>query len=73
MVTKPILFKRDFENTELELKQPSFEINPDDPLEQQVITAIRGIYDPEISVNIYDLGLIYEIRLINGNKVLSPL
>lgn len=32
-------------------------------LEAQVIETIRGIYDPEIPVNIYDLGLIYEIRV----------
>ena len=30
-------------------------------LEQEVIGALRGIHDPEIPVNIYDLGLIYEI------------
>ncbi|HKK05198.1 MAG TPA: SUF system Fe-S cluster assembly protein [Gammaproteobacteria bacterium] len=28
-------------------------------LEEQVIEALRGVYDPEIPVNIYDLGLIY--------------
>jgi FeS assembly SUF system protein len=30
-------------------------------LEGQVIKAIRGIYDPEIPINIWELGLIYEI------------
>ncbi|MCP5142288.1 MAG: SUF system Fe-S cluster assembly protein [Chromatiales bacterium] len=30
-------------------------------LEQRVIDALRQIYDPEIPVNIYDLGLIYAI------------
>jgi FeS assembly SUF system protein len=29
----------------------------------QVIEALRKVYDPEIPVNIYDLGLIYEVTL----------
>ena len=32
------------------------------PLEQQVIGVIKTIYDPEIPVNIYELGLIYELK-----------
>ena len=30
-------------------------------LEKNVVRALRQVYDPEIPVNIYDLGLIYEI------------
>lgn len=30
-------------------------------IEQDVIATLKNIYDPEIPVNIYDLGLIYEI------------
>ena len=30
---------------------------------EKVIEALRGIYDPEIPVNIYDLGLIYDVEL----------
>jgi len=37
-------------------------------LKQQVIEALRQIYDPEIPLNIYDLGLIYAIR-IDGSTV----
>lgn len=29
----------------------------------RIITALKTIYDPEIPVNIYDLGLIYEINI----------
>lgn len=36
-------------------------------LEKDVIDMIRTCYDPEIPVNIYELGLIYEVN-INENK-----
>ncbi|MCQ2228220.1 MAG: SUF system Fe-S cluster assembly protein [Bacteroidales bacterium] len=32
-------------------------------LEKRVIEALRQVYDPEIPVNIYDLGLIYKIEI----------
>jgi FeS assembly SUF system protein len=35
----------------------------DGTLEEHVIAALRTVYDPEISVNIYDLGLIYEVQI----------
>ena len=31
--------------------------------ESQVIEKLRGVYDPEIPINLYDLGLIYEINI----------
>ncbi len=37
-------------------------------LKEKVITEIKKIYDPEIPVNIYELGLIYDIS-INHNDV----
>ena len=33
------------------------------PLYDNVVLAIRQVYDPEIPVNVYDLGLIYELRI----------
>ncbi len=30
-------------------------------IEQNIIAALRNVFDPEIPVNVYDLGLIYEI------------
>ena len=36
-------------------------------LKDQIIAEIRKIYDPEIPVNIYELGLIYDIRVENKN------
>jgi FeS assembly SUF system protein len=40
----------------------------DAPLSERVIAALRKIYDPELPVNIYDLGLIYDID-IQGRDV----
>ena len=34
-------------------------------LKEKVITEIKKIYDPEIPVNIYELGLIYDVSIIN--------
>ena len=36
-------------------------------LKEQIITEIKKIYDPEIPVNIYELGLIYDIKVENKN------
>ena len=30
-------------------------------IEQEIVLTLKNIYDPEIPVNIYDLGLVYEI------------
>ena len=40
-----------------------------DALRQQIIQVLRGIYDPEISVNIYELGLIYEVTVDEAGSV----
>ena len=36
---------------------------------EQVIECIRNVVDPEIPVNLYDLGLIYEIKINDKNDV----
>jgi len=38
-------------------------------LKEKVILEIKKIYDPEIPVNIYELGLIYKIEIIEEKKV----
>ncbi|MDR3351337.1 MAG: iron-sulfur cluster assembly protein [Prevotellaceae bacterium] len=38
-------------------------------LKPAIIRALRQVYDPEIPVNIYDLGLIYDIAVDGGQKV----
>lgn len=39
------------------------------PLYAAVIAAIKEVYDPEIPVNIYDLGLIYELTINPAHEV----
>jgi FeS assembly SUF system protein len=38
-------------------------------LQEKVLQAIKSIYDPEIPVDIYELGLIYEINVFPVNNV----
>ena len=38
-------------------------------LKEKIITEIKKIYDPEIPVNIYELGLIYKIEIKEEKKV----
>ena len=38
-------------------------------LERDIIRALRQVYDPEIPVNVYDLGLIYEIKVDEEHEV----
>lgn len=40
-------------------------------MQEKVIDVLKTVYDPEIPVNIYDLGLIYRIELENDNTALS--
>jgi FeS assembly SUF system protein len=41
----------------------------DHPLYDQVVEACRTVFDPEIPVNIYDLGLVYTIEITPENAV----
>ena len=40
-------------------------------IQERVIEVLRTVYDPEIPVNIYDLGLIYRIELNDAGDELS--
>ena len=40
-----------------------------DTLEQRLVSALRSVRDPEIPVNIYDLGLIYGVEVVDGHDV----
>ena len=37
--------------------------------ERMVVTALQTVYDPEIPVNIYDLGLIYKLEITNNGNL----
>lgn len=38
-------------------------------MEMDIVNAIKNVYDPEIPVNVYDLGLIYKIDIMDEGKV----
>jgi FeS assembly SUF system protein len=37
-------------------------------VEKNIVRALKQVYDPEIPVNVYDLGLIYEIKVDDNGK-----
>lgn len=39
------------------------------PLEEKIVKVLRTVYDPEIPVNVYDLGLIYKIDVDEEKNV----
>src|SRR5579872_5299435 len=47
---------------------PEGEVAPE-PTEDAVIAACATVYDPEIPVNIYELGLVYAIEIAAGGQV----
>ncbi|MGD9000674.1 MAG: SUF system Fe-S cluster assembly protein [Granulosicoccaceae bacterium] len=54
----------------MDTKNTPVQNQPEDAsLEQRVIAAMRTVYDPEIPVNIYDLGLIYEVQINEQSEV----
>jgi metal-sulfur cluster biosynthetic enzyme len=38
-------------------------------LKEEIVKNLKEVHDPEISINIYDLGLIYDINLLELPKV----
>ena len=62
--------KRDYLDGFLQKKPESVGASgPGGALQEAVISALKEIYDPEIPVNIYDLGLIYTIDIKEDNAV----
>lgn len=53
----------DGEQTSLPPAQPIPSAESGASLEERVIAALHGVFDPEIPVNIYELGLIYELKI----------
>ena len=56
---KNATYKKKFNNLKITTK-----IN-----QEQVVECIKTVVDPEIPVNLYDLGLIYEIKITDKNDV----
>ncbi|MGH9452820.1 MAG: SUF system Fe-S cluster assembly protein [Terriglobia bacterium] len=46
--------------------QPSLSISQAILMQDKIVEVLKGCYDPEIPVNIYDLGLIYEVKVDTG-------
>lgn len=38
-------------------------------LEEKIVTMLKTVYDPEIPVNIYDLGLVYNVDIDDSSNV----
>ena len=49
-------------------QQTSEASSSSEALKSDVIAAIRECYDPEIPVNIYDLGLIYDVQVSETSR-----
>lgn len=47
---------------------PHVEYSADEPLWPAIKKALQDIYDPEIPVNIYSLGLIYCVEVVDGKE-----
>lgn len=54
---------------DLEAEPPSIDLPKDHPRIGEIKDALREIFDPEIPVNIYELGLIYKIDIDVENNV----
>lgn len=44
-------------------------MNDEAELKEQIVLALKGVYDPEIPVDVYELGLIYDIKIFPVNNV----
>jgi FeS assembly SUF system protein len=64
--------KKDYLEGFLAQKPPAPDVNgAGGDLQQAVIDALKEIYDPEIPVNIYDLGLIYNVEINEGQALIT--
>lgn len=44
-------------------------VSPQEALREQVVEALKTVFDPEIPVNIYELGLIYKVEVTDAMDV----
>ncbi|MFM2257379.1 MAG: hypothetical protein RIQ28_1226 [Pseudomonadota bacterium] len=63
--------KKDYLEGFLAQKPQPIVAEGDEALQLAVIDALKEIYDPEIPVNIYDLGLIYNVEINQGHALVT--
>ena len=63
--------KKDYLEGFLAQKPAPVAAEGDEALQDAIIEAIKEIYDPEIPVNIYDLGLIYGVEVNAGHALVT--
>ena len=63
--------KKDYLEGFLAQKPAPVAAEGDEALQDAIIDAIKEIYDPEIPVNIYDLGLIYGVEVNAGHALVT--
>jgi FeS assembly SUF system protein len=63
--------KKDYLEGFLAQKPAPLVAEGDEALQVAIITALKEIYDPEIPVNIYDLGLIYNVEVNSGHALVT--
>ena len=54
---------------DMEAEPPSIDAPVGHPMLPGIVTALKSVFDPEIPVNIYELGLIYKIDIDAANNV----
>jgi len=62
----------DKKNTDIERPETipdHIQDTPDDDLYERIVASIQEVYDPEIPVNVYDLGLIYHLEVHDDSSV----
>ena len=71
-MTPEVERKRDYLTGFLAAEKPALESGPGGDLQEAVVEALKSIYDPEIPVNIYELGLIYDVAVdADGDAIVS--
>ena len=66
MLWRSKVFRINYENDRMEDKP---EMKDFLQLETRIVEVLKSIYDPEIPVNVYDLGLIYDVSVTDGHSV----
>lgn len=65
----PKWFRNKAEVTREPVPLPPVVVPKNASLEERIIAAMRTVQDPEMSINVYDLGLIYDIQINKNNEV----